>query len=99
VAKASQKLKFEDQIWRSVGMLKTARVISSQEATGHLSLLQLGFYLGIVTMDLTMQDLNTLFLLIQPAHLQKVAKKELDSAERDALRAELMRKRLQKVSL
>ncbi|MFA6600372.1 MAG: protein arginine kinase [Candidatus Omnitrophota bacterium] len=86
--------KIEDQIWRAVGTLKSARLISSAEATQFLSLLQLGIQMEVVSTSLTSQDLNLLFLLIQPAHLQKLAGKELDSPERDAFRAELIRGKL-----
>ena len=94
-----RKSRFEDQIWRALGTLKSARVLSSSEATQLLSLVQLGIQMGLVASALTRQDLNALFLLIQPAHLQKLTGKSLNSAERDVRRAELMRQRLEKVSL
>ena len=86
-------------IWRSLGTLKSARMISSAEATQLLSLLQLGIYMGLVQSELTKQDLNALFLLIQPAHLQKISGKNLNASDRDACRADLMRSRLGKVTL
>ncbi len=92
-----KKLRFEDQIWRALGALKTARMISSQEATGQLSLVMLGVELGFLGEGVTLQDLNTLFLQIQPAHLQKSALKILDSTERDVARASLIRAQLNKV--
>jgi protein arginine kinase len=91
--------KIEDQIWRAVGTLKSARLISSAEATQFLSLMQLGIQMGLVKTELTQQDLNGVFQLIQPAHLQKLAKKELDSPERDAFRAELIRGKLKLLTL
>jgi len=94
-----RKAKFEDQIWRSLGTLKSARVISSSEATQLLSLLQLGILMGLVKSNLTHQDLNALFLLIQPAHLQKISAKTLNSTERDVRRADLIREKLTQVNL
>ena len=94
-----KKVRFEDQIWRALGTLKTARMISSQEATGQLSLVMLGVELGFLGKGVTLQNLNTLFLQIQPAHLQKSAAKVLDSTERDAARAALIRQQLSKVIL
>ncbi len=94
-----RKAKFEDQIWRALGTLKAARVISSSEATQLLSLLQLGILMGLVKSNLTHQDLNALFLLIQPAHLQKISAKTLNSTERDVRRADLIREKLTQVSL
>ena len=89
--------KLEDQIWRALGTLKSARLISSNETITHLSLLRLGIDIEFIH-DLTRADLNTLFLFVQPAHLQKVFG-DLNSTERDAKRAELLRERLKKVEL
>jgi protein arginine kinase len=97
--KEKRKAKFEDQIWRALGTLKSARVISSSEATQLLSLIQLGMLMELIDSNLTRQELNWLFLLIQPAHLQKITGKTLNSSERDTRRAELIRQKLAKVSL
>ncbi|HXV27646.1 MAG TPA: protein arginine kinase [bacterium] len=97
--KEKRKSKFEDQVWRAIGTLKSARAISSQEANQLLSLLQLGIHLQLISTELTIQDLNALFLLVQPAHLQKLMGKSLNSSERDIRRADLVRERLAKVPL
>lgn len=97
--KDKRKIKFEDQIWRALGNLKSARTISSVEATQLLSLVQLGTSMGIMDSGLSRQDMNLLFLLIQPAHLQKMAAKSLNSTERDNRRAELIREKLSKITL
>ncbi|MBP9865044.1 MAG: protein arginine kinase [Candidatus Omnitrophica bacterium] len=94
-----KKVRFEDQIWRALGALKSSRMISSQESTGFLSLMMLGVELGFIEKSVSLQELNTLFLRIQPAHLQKSAGKVLDSTERDVARATLIRERLAKVIL
>ncbi|MBI3307348.1 MAG: protein arginine kinase [Candidatus Omnitrophica bacterium] len=94
-----RKAKFEDQIWRAVGTLKSSRVISSQEATQLLSLLQLGINMELIKSDLKAQEINALFLLIQPAHLQKLIGKPLNSSDRDIRRADLIREKLVKVNL
>ncbi|MDD5085203.1 MAG: protein arginine kinase [Candidatus Omnitrophica bacterium] len=88
----------EDQIWRALGTLKSARIISSQETISLLSLVRLGLDLGLVA-GLDVQKLNDLFLLIQPAHLQKLFGKELSAAERDSKRAELIRSHLKSIVL
>ena len=85
----------EDKINRSFGILKSARIISSQETTELLSLVRLGVDLGIVK-DITRRSINELFILTQPAHLQKLKKQKLSSNERDITRAELIRQRLSK---
>jgi len=83
----------EDRISRSLGILKSAHIISSQETTELLSMVRLGSDLGLIK-DLSRRAVNELFILIQPAHLQKIEKKKLTSAERDVKRAELIRSRL-----
>lgn len=97
--KDKRKAKFEDQIWRALGVLKSARMISSSEATQLLSMVHLGILMGLVQSGVTKEDLNALFLLIQPAHLQKITSKTLNSSERDVCRADLIRERLSKVTL
>lgn len=93
-----RKAKFEDQIWRALGTLRYARVISSGEAVQLLSLVRLGVDLGFVK-NLKHIELNSLFLLMQPAHLQKMYGRALGSSERDVKRADLIRERLKTVSL
>ncbi len=90
--------KVEDQIWRALGSLKSARLMTSSEALGLLSLVRLGVDLGFIP-NLSKANLNALFLFTQPAHLQKLSGGELSSAERDQKRAELIRTRLKQVEL
>lgn len=90
--------KLEDQIWRSLGTLKSARLLSSSEAISLLSLLRLGVDINFLE-GLTQSDLNSLFLVSQPAHLQKIFGSELTSAERDYKRAELFRDKLKGLRL
>lgn len=80
----------EDKINRSAGILKSAHIISSQETSELLSLVRLGCDLGIIK-DINRRAINELFLLTQPAHLQKLENKKLTSQERDLKRAELIR--------
>jgi len=90
--------KLEDQIWRAVGTLKSARLMSSSEALGLLSLTRLGVDLGFVA-NLSKANLNALFLFTQPAHLQKLHGADLNTSDRDQKRAELLRTRLKDVQL
>ncbi|MDR1612536.1 MAG: protein arginine kinase [Planctomycetota bacterium] len=87
------KNRLEDRIWRSWGALKNARLMSSEEAMRHLSSLRLGLVMGMMN-KFELRDLQRLFLLSQPAHLQRIKGRELDSDARDAERAEFLRKRL-----
>jgi protein arginine kinase len=86
--------KLEDRVWRAYGILKHARRISSEEATDLLSALRLGVNLGVIT-GLELKVINELFIFIQPGHLQKLERKILEAEERDEVRAEYMRRKLE----
>ncbi len=94
------KLSLEDSVWRALGILRNSRLISSREALSHLSVLCLGLDLGIIkNTDLSSKAkgrevINSLFIIIQPAHLQKIESKSLRERERDYIRAEILRKKL-----
>jgi len=83
----------EDRINRSLAILKSARIISSQETIELLSMVRLGADLGIIK-DIDARRINELFIITQPAHLQKIENKKLTSQERDVKRAGLIRDRL-----
>jgi protein arginine kinase len=85
----------EDKINRSFGILKSAHIITSQETTELLSLVRLGCDLGVIK-DLNRRVINELFIITQPAHLQKIENKKLTAQERDLKRAELVRNKLSK---
>lgn len=83
----------EDKISRSYGILKSAHIISSQETVDLLSMVRLGIDVGVIK-DVSKQTVNELFIMIQPAHLQKMEGKKLDPLERDVKRASLIRTKL-----
>jgi protein arginine kinase len=87
------RIKLEDKIHRSVGILKFAKIINSVEFINLLSMLRLGIYLKL-TDGVSFKTLNELMVLGQPAHLQKFYNKKLSSEKRDLLRAKLIRNRL-----
>lgn len=84
----------EDKVWRAIGMLRSARSISSEETMTLLSSVRLGVSLNVFD-DVPMETINQLFLDIQPGHLQKISGRALDMDERDVVRANLIRSRLQ----
>jgi protein arginine kinase len=84
----------EDKVCRAWGILKSAHIISSQETIELLSMVRLGVDMGIIT-DLDPKALNELFIMIQPAHLQKIEGKKLGTTERDIRRARLIREKFQ----
>lgn len=83
----------EDRIDRSLAILKSAHIITSNETIELLSMVRLGCDLGMVK-DINRRTVNELFITTQPAHLQKLENKRLSSQERDVKRAELIRSRL-----
>ena len=86
----------EDRVWRSYGILKSAHIITSQETIELLSMVRLGLDLGIIK-DINRGTVNELFILIQPAHLQKIEGKKLTAQDRDLKRAELLRRKIVKL--
>ncbi|MDR4505640.1 MAG: protein arginine kinase [Candidatus Scalindua sp.] len=88
------KEQLEDRIWRSYGMLKAARMITSEEILQLLSQVRMGVNLGLID-DIEMKTLNELFILTLPGHLQKLQGCELDSTQRNIIRASFVRKRLE----
>lgn len=93
-----RRRELEDRIWRSYGILSNARVISSREALNHLSTLRLGVFLGIVR-GIKKGVINSLFTLIQPAHIQMMEGKALAPLQRDVLRADFIRERIKEVKI
>ncbi|HTL69945.1 MAG TPA: protein arginine kinase [Candidatus Eisenbacteria bacterium] len=83
-----------DKICRSNGTLKSAHVMSTKEMMGLLSMVRLGVDMGLIT-DIDRRAVNELFILTQPAHLQKIEGRVLNSQQRDAKRANLIRRRLE----
>ena len=88
--KCPEKNKTEDVVWRAYGALSYARTISYQEFMQHMSLVRLGTAMGCRT-GLDIGRLNQLTLQMQPAHVQARASRALPPAERDILRAKLVR--------
>jgi len=88
-----EKHLLEDRIDRSFGILKSAHIITSQETIELLSMVRLGCDLGIVK-DIDRRVINELFIITQPAHLQKTENKKISSQERDIKRAEIIRSKL-----
>ncbi len=83
-----------DKIGRAYGVLRYAHIIDSKEALNHLSLLRLGGTLGFFAPE-TVMLCDSLLMDIQPAHLQLHSGRKLSPEERDSIRAEIVRSRLQ----
>lgn len=83
----------EDRINRSLGILKSARIITSQETIELLSMVRLGSDLDMIK-GIDRRAINELFIITQPAHLQKIENKKISAEDRDLKRAELIRDKL-----
>jgi protein arginine kinase len=86
-----------NHIGRAYGILANAHSISSNETMNLLSLMRLGMEVGLFPgVDRALVD--ELFIMTQPAHLQKQHSEKLSAEERDLLRADMLRERLRQVS-
>lgn len=87
----NNKMRIEDMVYRSYGILKNARILSSEECMKHLSNVRLGKNLGIIKAEI---PINELLVYIQPGNIQKIEGKELSPFERDVARAAYVRERI-----
>ena len=86
-----------NHIGRAFGILANAHIISSKETMNLLSLMRLGMDLGLFPGgDRSLTD--ELFVLTQPAHLQKQHSEKLSAEERDLLRADMVREHLRNLN-
>jgi len=86
-----------NHIGRAYGILANVHIITSKETMNLLSLMRLGVDMGLFPgVDRSLVD--ELFILTQPAHLQKQHTDKLSAEERDLLRADMVRERLKPVS-
>ena len=88
-----QQDELEDDIYRSLGILKYARAISTAEGFNLLSRVRMGIEMGIIK-DIEISVINNLLVNIQPATLQLNTGKEVDLAQRDKARAKILRETL-----
>ncbi len=82
-----------DMVYRSFGILKNAHTISFAETMELLSKVRLGLNIGI-DLGVDIGRINELMVLTQPAHLQELSGKILNSRDRDVLRAKFIRDKL-----
>lgn len=90
---SKRRYEIEDRVFRSYGLLKYSRKISSKEAMQHLSNVRMGIAMGIIN-DVKFKDIEKIMIGIQPGSIQKYANRELNDNERDILRAKYIRERL-----
>lgn len=84
----------EDRVYRSLGILQNARLLSGKEFMSLISHVRMGAAMNILT-SVDLNGISHLMVDAQPAALMQQAGCELDPAERDRRRAALVRERLQ----
>ena len=87
---AKDDISLEDLIYRSYGILKNCKKISSEETRELLSNIKLGTDLGILK-ELTDLKVQKLYLYTKPANLQKYVGNQYEAIERDIKRAEIIK--------
>lgn len=90
---AKRRHDLEDNVFRALGILTNARLLTTEEAMQHLSMVRLGVVMGLIT-HISQVTVNQLMLLTQPGHLQLVIGHELDQEARRIARARIVRERL-----
>jgi protein arginine kinase len=88
-----RSMALDDKVNRALGVLQSARVMTSEEALFLLSHVRLGVNMKRIR-NVPIQTVNELFLLTQPAHLQKLQGRALDDESRRIARANYIRSRL-----
>lgn len=92
-AELEKDLEVQDSICRSVGLLGNARLLSNDEFMKLISNVRLGINTGLID-HISLEAVNALTVRVQPATIQLPEGKALSSAQRDALRAKLVREAL-----
>jgi protein arginine kinase len=87
------RVEVEDKIFRSLALLRGARILTSHEAVNLLATVRVGIALGIIN-ELNYAQVARLLVLIRPANLQAVLGETLGAHERDERRATFVREEL-----
>jgi protein arginine kinase len=87
------RIQIEDKVWRAYGTLRHCRSVHAREVINLCSAIRLGVALGLPGLC-PLRVVNELLVLTQPGHLQRYAGAELTPAERNVIRAQLVREQL-----
>lgn len=92
-AKKKYNYELEDKIYRSLGILKSARVMDSKECLKLLSNIRMGVEMGIVK-DINKNVLNDLLVNTQSATLSIIYENKLTGRDLNIKRADYIREKL-----
>lgn len=87
-----QSVAWQDKIFRALGILSSARLLSADEFMQLASLVRLGAAQGLI--DISLEKLNELMVDMQPATINAREGKNLEPVQRDELRAKAVREAL-----
>ena len=85
--------KIEDSVFRALALLKSARIMNSEEAATHLGTIRLGACLGLLP-PIPSGKILRLLISSRPAHLHLRSQRDLRPEERDIWRAQHIRSQL-----
>lgn len=88
-----ENISFKDSVYRALGILKNARLITVNEAMGLLSNVRLGISTNIIS-EVTLDKIQSLMIEIQKNTLKLLIKEDFDSKEENIFRADYIRKEL-----
>ncbi len=88
-----KSIETKDTIMRSLGILKTAYIMTHREAVDLLSNVRFGICAGLID-NINIEDINDLMTEIQPATLMTIIGEALSPKDRDIKRAEYLRNKL-----
>lgn len=84
------QLAYEDKVYRSLGILSQARLMTTTDAFEHLSVVRVGIAQNAIK-RLHFADIDPLFVAVQSGALQLSAQHDLTELERDRARATVLR--------
>ena len=87
-----------DSISRSVGILKTAKLLNNDEFMKLISNVRLGLSIGVVK-GISYDILNEIAIKFQPFTLMQSSNSELSALQRDQKRAELINEKFGEVEI
>ena len=88
-----KSIETKDTVMRSLGILKSAYLMSHKEAVNLLSNVRFGICAGLID-NIKIEDINSLITEVQPATLMTQEGEQLTPKDRDICRAEYIRKKL-----
>ena len=92
-ASLSKNINVQDKVGRSAGVLKNARLLSCDEYIKLISNVRFGIAEKLLS-GITLEDIHTLTVAVQPATMAAAHGSNLSTGQRDILRADEVRKAL-----